>query len=323
MNIITDLIQFIYLSSAAYVSVPTGVVQQLTSPNYYELSHIYDGNSYLSCINQENHLSVETLNKDSFAERQGYPNTMDALYVANQTTFSFGMVIPNIDYVRDVWGNGSDVIVDFVLMDIPYYDYANDKYYDTGYYSTVGVTSYGYPTSTYQSNKRNGLFQIRYSSVNYGSYILTTSYSHLSFNTDYSKYSLSITSIEISDDNYYGYSVSPNLSNYYLTQNIPTAYNSFILGDAYSDLYLTFTFTLRTDTYINGYEDGYNDGSTTGYDDGYEQGKADGIVIGRQEGNTALQISTLVGAVVDTPFYYLQKLFSYELFGVNILTFSY
>lgn len=75
--------------------------------------------------------------------------------------------------------------------------------------------------------------------------------------------------------------------------------------------------------YESGVEDGFENGKIAGAEIGYTQGYNDGYAIGRIDGYDLAESNDndffkLLGAVIDTPIVALRRLFSYEVFGVNL-----
>lgn len=75
--------------------------------------------------------------------------------------------------------------------------------------------------------------------------------------------------------------------------------------------------------YHNGYEEAGEDYYGYGFDDGYNYGREDGYNVGKVEGfalgqSHDTQFMELMGTVIDTPIVALRRLFSYEVFGINL-----
>ena len=76
-------------------------------------------------------------------------------------------------------------------------------------------------------------------------------------------------------------------------------------------------------SYQEGYNDGFSDGSGKGYQDGYDEGYALGYNAGRadalNERPLDLNFLRMLGAIADTPVYFIRSMFSFEFFGINAL----
>lgn len=99
----------------------------------------------------------------------------------------------------------------------------------------------------------------------------------------------------------------------------------------YDDGFDTGYDTGNTDGYNTGYDDGFvtgydagnSEGYVTGYNDGVEDGYTDGYSNGYHNGlGMASQgdFNTLFAAIADTPIRFLRGLFSFDLFGISVLS---
>jgi len=72
---------------------------------------------------------------------------------------------------------------------------------------------------------------------------------------------------------------------------------------------------------LDGYNSGYSVGNTNGYDNGYKAGEVFGYNAGYSAGSEDSNQYTflnLISATIDAPMTYFQKLFNFELLGVNL-----
>ncbi len=99
------------------------------------------------------------------------------------------------------------------------------------------------------------------------------------------------------------------------TVNNTSQYASFDCGVLPFSPYLLYEKNAQ-----NSYQSGYATGQNVGYSQGYAIGYQDGMYDALEEGGT-LTFRSLISAVIDVPLNAFRSLFSFEILGVDMLTF--